>query len=271
MNLSKAGYDLITSFEGYLKAQPDGSCKAYKCPAGVWTAGFGCTEGVGPDTHWTREQADEAFKRELAKHEKIVSRLVTVDMTQGQFDSLVSFSYNCGGLAKSTLLKKLNKGDYDGAANEFRYWTKANDPKTGKRVELRGLVRRRKAESAMFVSDMPGADDMPQAAEEKRPIAVQAAENLKSIIAVATAGAGTATVATQKAEAPQAPKPTTKEQVAKAKEQAKEIRETVEVAKDYATWGKGIAVAAYEQWMLVVPLTLVAAAAILWPKLKERF
>lgn len=271
MNLSQAGYDLITSFEGYLKPQPDGSCKAYKCPAGVWTCGYGCTEGVGPDTHWSREQADEAFKRELTKHEKIVSKLVTVDLTQGQFDALVSFSYNCGGLAKSTLLKKLNKGDYDGAANEFRYWTKANDPKTGKRVELRGLVRRRKAESALFVSDMAGADDMPQAAEEKRPLSVQAVENIKPIVVAAgTLGAG-GTVATQQSAPPAPAKPSTKEQVAKAKDQAKEIRETVEVAKDYATWGKGVAVAAYEQWMIVVPLCLVAAGAIFWPKIRERF
>lgn len=262
MELSQKGYDLITSFEGYLKPLPDGSCKAYRCPAGVWTAGFGCTEGVGPDTHWTREQADENFKRELTKHEKIVSRLVTVDLTQGQFDSLVSFSYNCGGLQGSTLLKKLNKGDYIGASNEFRYWTKAFDPKTKKRVELAGLVRRRKAESALFVSDMIGSDEMPQAAVEKRPVVVQVAENAGTI-GKALAGVGVAggAVATQTAEAPKT-KPSVKAQL----ETGKEIKANVEVAKDLGTfahdtykWASGPGL--FPSLMIIIPLVALLGYA----------
>lgn len=266
MELSQKGYDLITSFEGYLKPLPDGSCKAYRCPAGVWTAGFGCTEGVGPDTHWTREQADENFKRELTKHEKIVSRLVTVDLTQGQFDSLVSFSYNCGGLQGSTLLKKLNKGDYIGASNEFRYWTKAFDPKTKKRVELAGLVRRRKAESALFVSDMIGSDEMPQAAVEKRPVVVQVAENAGTI-GKALAGVGVAggAVATQTAEPPKS-KPTAKETLAKAQE----TKALVEQAKDLGTYGVQFGKWAIGDGLLVMGLLALAAVALAFPKIREK-
>ena len=105
MKLSTAGLDLIKSFEGYLDKQPDGSCKAYRCPANVWTCGWGCTEGVTMNTHWTQAEATEKLRGELAKHEAAVLNLVKVPITQAQFDALVSFSYNVGSgaLAKSTL------------------------------------------------------------------------------------------------------------------------------------------------------------------------
>ncbi len=274
MQISDKGLALIQEFESYLKAQPDGSCKAYKCPAGVWTIGFGCTEGVTADSHWTREEADTAFRRELEKHEKIVGRLVTVPITQGQFDALVSFSYNCGALGNSTLLKKLNKKDYLGAADEFRYFTKARNPKTGKKEVLKGLVRRRKAEAAMFTADMPGADDMPQAAVESRPLGVVIKENKEAIVAATTivGGGGTAAVKSVPDTPPAPAKPVVapKETVSKAKETAKEIRENVEVAKDYWTWAKPTAVAAYENVHIVGPLILLVGLAIFWPKVKER-
>lgn len=275
MNISDKGLALIQEFESYLKPQPDGSCKAYKCPAGVWTIGFGCTEGVTADSHWTREEADNAFRREMEKHEKIVNRLVTVSITQSQFDALVSFNYNCGALAKSTLLKKLNKRDYLGAADEFHYFTKARNPKTGKKEVLNGLVRRRKAEAAMFTSDMPGADDMPQAAVESRPLGVVIKENKEAIIAVATVAGGGGTAAVKSSETPKPadpPKPvlTPKETVSKAKETAKEIKENVEIATDYWKWAKPTAVAAYENWHIVGPLAAVIGIAICWPAIKAR-
>lgn len=273
MNLSAKGLALIQEFESYLKAQPDGSCKAYKCPAGVWTVGFGVTEGVTADTHWTREEADAAFRREMAKHEKAVQQLVTVSITQSQFDALVSFSYNVGSgaLAKSKLLKKLNAKDYLGAADEFRYFTKARDPKTNKKVVLKGLVRRRKAEAAMFTSDMPGADDMPQTAVESRPIVVVLKENKEAIAAVATVVGGGGTAAVKAVpETPQKPALAPKETVSKAKETAREIRENVEVAKDYYSWARPTAVAAWENAYVVGPLILVAGLAIFWPKVRER-
>lgn len=113
-------------------------------------------------------------------------------------------------------------------------------------------------------------NDVPAPKRETR--IAEAVGTVKAVAGAASVvGGGTAVVATQQSAPPAPAKPSTKEQVAKAKDQAKEIRETVEVAKDYATWGKGIAVAAYEQWMIVVPLCLVAAGAIFWPKIRERF
>lgn len=270
MNISDKGLALIQEFESYLKPQPDGSCKAYKCPAGVWTIGFGCTEGVTADSHWTRAEADAAFRRELSKHEKIVERLVTVPVTQGQADALISFNYNCGALAKSTLLKKLNKRDYLGAADEFRYFTKARNPKTGKKEVLNGLVRRRKAEAAMFTSDMPGADDMPQAAVESRPIGVVIKENKEAVAgALTTVGvigkAVSDVVAPSEPAKPQvapAPKPTVKDQLDKAKE----IKQQTEVAKEIGTfayqtyeWVKGPGM--YPALFVVVPLVTLLLLA----------
>ena len=270
MNISDNGLDFIVSFEGKLKPLPDGRYIAYRCPANVLTIYAGCTEGVTEGMTVTEDEGKAMFRRELAKHEAAVRRLVTVYLTQSQFDALVSFSYNVGSgaLAKSKLLKKLNEKDYLGAADEFRYFTKARDPKTNKKVVLKGLVRRRKAESALFTSDMPGADDMPQTAVESRPIGVVIKENKETITAAATVlGGGGATVATQQAPAP---KPDPKATIAKAKDTAKEVREHVEVAKDYYSWAKPTAVAAWENVYVVGPLVAVVGLTIFWPRIKER-
>lgn len=164
MKLSAKGLALIQSFEGYHTAQADGSCVAYLCPAGVATIGWGCTEGVKLGMRWTREEADAALMRELAQFEAAVSRLVTVEINQNEFDALVSFAYNCGSgaLGKSSLLKKLNAGDRAGAAAAFALWNKG-----GGKV-LRGLVRRRAAESALFREPASplAAPEMPQRVDE---------------------------------------------------------------------------------------------------------
>ena len=139
MQISKAGLDLIKQFEGlYLKA--------YRCPAGVPTIGYGHTAGVAMGQTITQQQADDYLRRDVRQFERAVARLVTVPLTQGQFDALVSFAFNLGegALAQSTLLRLLNTGDYAGAAAQFDRWNKA-----GGRV-LPGLVRRRAAERALF-------------------------------------------------------------------------------------------------------------------------
>ncbi len=118
---------------------------------GVWTIGIGTTvypNGVKVkqgDT-CTPEQAKVYFKHDLAKFEKTVNEAVTVPLNQNQFDALVSLTYNIGSGAfkNSTLLKLLNKGDYQGAADQFLAWKKA-----GGKV-MKGLVRRREAERALF-------------------------------------------------------------------------------------------------------------------------
>lgn len=137
---SQAGTDLIKEFEGL-------RLTAYKCAAGVWTIGYGHTEGVSGAMIITEETADELLAKDLAKFESGVSELVKVEINQNQFDALVSFAFNCGigNLAKSTLLKKLNDGRPVGEVQaEFLRWNKA-----GGKV-LPGLTKRRNAEAYLF-------------------------------------------------------------------------------------------------------------------------
>jgi lysozyme len=149
LKLSPAGANLIKHFEGCLEKQGQ-HVHAYKCPAGVWTIGWGTTQENGhkinATTRWTMEECDEAFLKDMESFEMAVRRLVKVPLEQHQWDSLVSFCYNCGegNLAKSTLLKKVNARDFDGAAKEFKKWNKG-----GGKV-LPGLVRRRDSEALLF-------------------------------------------------------------------------------------------------------------------------
>lgn len=146
MQTSDKGIALIKEFEG---------CKltAYQDSVGVWTIGFGWTQPVDgkpirAGMTIKQETAERLLKTGLVSYESDVSRLVKVGLTQGQFDALVSFTYNLGArsLSTSTLLRKLNAGDYAGAADEFPRWNKA-----GGKV-LNGLTRRREAERALFLS-----------------------------------------------------------------------------------------------------------------------
>lgn len=139
MQTSQRGIDLIKSFEGL-------RLSAYKCPADVWTIGYGTTAGVQPGQTITKERAEELLREDVKRFEAQVLRLVKVPLTQGQHDALVSFVYNlgAGNLSNSTLLRLLNAGDYAGAAAQFDRWNKA-----GGKV-LAGLVRRRAAERALF-------------------------------------------------------------------------------------------------------------------------
>ena len=141
MNLNKNGENLIKRFEGC-------RLKAYKCPAGVWTIGYGHTGNVRADDVITQIEADELFKRDIAVHEDNVKRLVKVPLTQGQFNALVSFEFNVGygAFSNSTLLKLLNAQNYEGAGKQFSRWVYAGD-----RV-LEGLIKRRQAETEMFLS-----------------------------------------------------------------------------------------------------------------------
>lgn len=165
MQLSEEGYRLAKSFEGYHRELPDGSCVAYRCPSGILTQGFGCTEGVVEGEVWTREEAEARLRVEIAKHEAAVLRLVTVEINQNQFDALVLFSYNVGfakdGLGGSTLLKRVNAREWAKASKEFERWTKGTVD--GKKVDLPGLVSRRKREASLFLKpvEAPSSPGMP--------------------------------------------------------------------------------------------------------------
>lgn len=139
MHTSQKGLDLIKSFEGL-------RLHAYKDVVGVVTIGYGTTSGVKMGDTITKERAEELLREDVKRFEGYVDRLVKVPLTQGMYDALVSFVYNLGpgALEKSTLLDQLNRGDYDGAAEQFGRWVFAGGRK------LAGLVRRRAAERALF-------------------------------------------------------------------------------------------------------------------------
>lgn len=144
MRMSADGLALVKEFEGL-------RLKAYKCPAGVWTIGYGHTSAAGdpeviPGMEITKAEAEEILKRDMVQYENGVRKLVKVEVTQGQFDALVDFAYNAGvgALAKSTLLKRVNEERFNEVPAEFMKWTRGG----GK--ELPGLVRRRRAEVKLW-------------------------------------------------------------------------------------------------------------------------
>lgn len=153
MKLSNNGIALIKSFEGL-------RLNAYKDIAGIWTIGYGSTRyedgrAVRSGDKLTNEtQANTLFINTLSKYVSAVSKGVKGALTQHQFDALVSFIYNVGtGVVNtSTLFKKLNAGDYKGAADQFLLWNKVTDPKTGKKVPSKTLILRRGQERALFLT-----------------------------------------------------------------------------------------------------------------------
>jgi lysozyme len=140
MKTSQKGVDLIKSFEGLRN-------KAYVCPAGVLTIGYGSTGPHVKTGMWiSDEQAEALLRKDLARFERTVAQVAN-SPTQPQFDALVSFAFNVGtgALKSSTLLKRHNAGDIEGAANQFLRWVKAG------RTTLPGLVRRRAAERKLYL------------------------------------------------------------------------------------------------------------------------
>lgn len=142
MQTSQRGIDLIKRFEGLrLTAYPDPATGSEP-----YTIGYGTTRGVRPGMTITSARAEEMLRADLERFEAAIGRLVTARLCQHQLDALVSLTYNIGegALRDSTLLRKLNAGDYAGAAAQFERWVHG-----GGKI-LPGLVKRRAAERAMF-------------------------------------------------------------------------------------------------------------------------
>ena len=137
MKTSSKGVSLIKSFEGC-------RLKAYKCPAGVWTIGYGHTAGVKEGDTITQEQADEYLRNDLEKYEKAVLNYDAIyHFNQNQFDALVSFTYNCGvGNLKN--LTQNGKRTLAQISLKLLLYNKAGG------VVLRGLQRRRASEKELF-------------------------------------------------------------------------------------------------------------------------
>lgn len=170
--INQATVDLVKYFEGLGDGDKDKpGLQPYICPAGYWTIGYGrvvrganghmfkgevdrkAANAVYPDGI-NEAQASAFLAEDLAGVGGQVSAKVKTPLTDNQFGACVAFVYNIGigAFASSTLLKKLNAGDYAGAADQFLVWNKATDPHTGQKVALAGLTKRRTAERTLFLT-----------------------------------------------------------------------------------------------------------------------
>lgn len=195
MKTSAKGLALIKEFEGFRS-------NAYPDPAHGWrvaTIGYGFTKGVKQGDTITRTEAHSRLIRELVEYESGVLRATGGNVTQPQFDALVSFAFNVGvaGMSRSTVIRRHNEGDHQSAARAFGLWNKA-----GGKV-WPGLTRRRAAEAALYLTpeprplpvavdepEAPLAEEMPRGVEPERSIASS------EINRAAAIGGGTAAVAT---------------------------------------------------------------------------
>ena len=141
MKTSDRGIDLIKEHEGFRS-------KAYRCPAGVWTIGYGHTKDVRPGQVISREEGEIFLREDLETAERVVERECS-GLSQNRFDSLVSFVFNCGegSFKRSNLLKCIKANpDNPNLRYEFSRWVKSNG------VSLPGLIRRRRAEADLYFS-----------------------------------------------------------------------------------------------------------------------
>ncbi len=140
-HITQEGLDLIKHFEGF-------SPTVYTCPAGYATIGYGHLITKHESFKTIKEDdAQELLRIDAEAAERAVLRYIDVPLTDGQFDALVSFTFNLGSgaLQRSTLRRKLNRQEYASVAGEFGRWVWAGGHR------LKGLVRRRRAERAVFL------------------------------------------------------------------------------------------------------------------------
>lgn len=145
--------------------------EAYLCPAGVWTIGYGHTRTARPGMKITVEEAERLLVEDLRPFERFVQREVKVPLNDWQFGALVSWVFNVGpgAAARSTLLRKLNEGDYAAVPAELMKWNKVRNPQTGVLEPSRGLTNRRAAEAGMWVRTdfVAGREVVPESAEPR--------------------------------------------------------------------------------------------------------
>ena len=139
MQLSKTGIELLKHFEGC-------ELKAYQDSVGVWTIGYGHTKGIYEGLEITQGEAEKMLVDELPEYEGYISDKVVPMLQQHEFDALVCWVYNLGptNLSSSTMLKKLNAGEFKEVPFQMKRWDKAGGQ------PLLGLTRRRNAEALLF-------------------------------------------------------------------------------------------------------------------------
>ena len=142
MQLSKTGIELLKHFEGC-------ELKAYQDSVGVWTIGYGHTKGIYEGLEITQSEAEKMLIDELPEYEGYITDKVVPMLQQHEFDALVCWVYNLGptNLSSSTMLKKLNAGEFKEVPFQMKRWDKAGGQ------PLLGLTRRRNAEAVLFIGE----------------------------------------------------------------------------------------------------------------------
>lgn len=191
------GVDLVKSEEGLRLI-------AYRCPAGVWTYGYGHTQGVREGMTLTQAEAEQLLMQDLETVNLKITGLLSTPANKYQLAAMVSLAFNIGvtAFATSTVLKAHNRGDFMSAGRAFNLWTKARVD--GKLVDLPGLIRRRAKESALYMRPfevhsflgqpvaMTPPPEMPQMVEQQRPSPFMSPSVLGPSIAAGATGIGAA-------------------------------------------------------------------------------
>ena len=244
-----AAVQLIAGYEQGPKGGP--ALRAYKCPAGVWTLGFGETDGIKPGMTCTEQEAWSMLIRDLTARTNAVKAMLTIEAEPNQLGAMVSLAYNIGlrddskkrGFYYSIVRRAHNAGDTEAAARAFSLFNKARV--NGKLTVLRGLTARRAAEEALYMTPDPDAyrEPMPQAVEgESKMTASPIAQG-----GVAVAGAGLLEAAAQTSGSLSA------------------VSDVVEKAKGLLAGGLGMP----PEWLLPAMLALVGGV-IVWQRLRQR-
>jgi len=123
-------------------------------PNDKWTIGYGHTKTAHQGMYITEDQAEDLLRQDLAWVEAAIAKLVKVKLTQNQYDAVASLIFNIGegAFTRSTVLRELNQGNYQAAADAFLMWNKQRNRKTGEMEELRGLTKRRGEERKLFLT-----------------------------------------------------------------------------------------------------------------------
>lgn len=201
MKIGANGLAIVKAFEGCLRPVPGspGYFRSYVCPAGVETIGWGHTNHHAPKfdrtTVWSATKCEEVLRGDMAVFEQHVASLAPEVKDSNRFDALVSWSYNTGGPASSSVWTYARKGDVAGTIERLDRWNKG-----GGKV-LSGLVRRRKAEGELFAGNVaaafrtagtkPSAELMPQRVDKPVPPAAEIVRRAKGELS--TVGAGMVT------------------------------------------------------------------------------
>ena len=182
MNINQAAVDLVKEFEGF-------RANAYRCPAGVWTIGYGTTAmagvGITPKDGMTisRSDAEAYLCATLNKFAEQIAPSITAPINENEFGAFVSLAYNIGpgAFKKSSALRLFNAGDKEGAAKAILMWNKA-----GGKV-LKGLTRRREAERKLFLTPVDGKFTGRTTVAQSTTVQASAAQIATGVTAAGTA------------------------------------------------------------------------------------